>query len=167
MQYCPRCGANVEGLTQRCDCCGMTLNPQISLFKWHTFMMQASGDLFYYANKVFRKLEAIDKTKYNGCVQNVELNLYCYPDEIICSEKLKNNVYFIRSSRKIRVNIVIDFNTYILGDSIAKELRVIDAVQAGVQIAVDRAKRANINIDSLLTDVEKLLSNSERRFFTT
>lgn len=157
MQYCPKCGANVEGLTHHCDCCGAILSPTVSLFTWHAFMMQGSGDLYRYANKVFCKLEKLDAFKYDEHVKSIEVNLYCYPDEIIKAEKIKCNVYYSKLNRKMRINLVVDYSSYVYGDSKLKEQEVINAVLNGIRTAVKKAACSSIYIEDLLDDVEKLI----------
>ncbi len=94
MKNCPSCGANVEGLTHHCDCCGALLNAPTSFFVWHTFVTEASGDLYLLMKELFQQFDGIDFSQYRDILQVVEVNVFCYPASMIDEQGIKNRLYF-------------------------------------------------------------------------
>ena len=94
MKNCPGCGANVEGLTHHCDCCGALLSTTTSFFIWHTFVTEASGDLYVFMKEIFQKFDGIDYSQHSDILQMIEINVFCYPKSIIIEQGIKNRLYF-------------------------------------------------------------------------
>ena len=73
MKFCPNCGANVEGLIHHCDCCGALLSTTSSFFVWHTFVTEASGDLYVFVKEIFQQFNGMDCSAYSDLLQTIEV----------------------------------------------------------------------------------------------
>lgn len=158
MQCCPKCHANVEGLTHHCDCCGALLNPHSSFFTWHTFMVEASGDLYFFTNKVFNRLDQIDTSQYWDVLQAIEVNLFCYPEQIVLDEGIKSGAHFSVKKKKMTLKVVMDYKAYICMNGSQKEHMVIEALQSGFQYLEKKAERSRLNAAGLIAEINKHLS---------
>lgn len=113
MNICPNCGANIEGLTHHCDCCGTPLATETSFFTWHTFVTEASGDLYVFMRDLFQKLDEIDFSYCTNILQNLEINVFCYPESIIMEQKIRNRLYLSTTRKKARLTLVLNYDKYI------------------------------------------------------
>lgn len=93
MRYCPECGANVEGLVFRCDCCGANLSVTNPFFIQHTIVMNESGDLCNYVNKIFEILNASDLKEAYSPLSCAVFDIYCLPDNIMREHKTHSKHY--------------------------------------------------------------------------
>lgn len=113
MDFCPNCGANIEGLTHHCDCCGMPLISKTTFFTWHTFMTEASGDLYVFVRETFQKLDEVDFSFCANIMQNIEINIFCYPETMITEQRIRNRLYLSPTRRKAKLTIVLHYDDYI------------------------------------------------------
>ena len=76
---CPKCGANVEGLIEWCDCCGAKLHPKNTLFSRMVYCTGAFFDIDIYLNQIFDKLNNICPDSYADVLQRIEFDFWCFP----------------------------------------------------------------------------------------
>lgn len=113
MKYCPKCGANVEGLIFRCDCCGATLSAIKPFFIQHTRVMVESGDLSNYINRIVEALNASDLKEAYTPLSCVVFEMYCFPESIIMEYKAHNKHYVSIKRKKAILTRLICFEDFI------------------------------------------------------
>lgn len=121
-------------------------------------MVEASGDLYFFTNKVFQHLDQINTSEYLDVLHAIEFNLFCYPEQIVLDERIKTGANFSRKKKKITLKIVMDYEEYICGDSKEKEHMVIEALQLGFRYIEKSANRSKLNIDRLIAEANNHLS---------
>ena len=153
MKNCPTCGANIDGLTHHCDCCGALLYTMNSFFIWHTFVTQASGDLYVYMREIFHKFDGIDYSKYQDILQTVEVNVFCYPDTIIEEQGIKNRHYFSAARKKVSLKVVLDYNAYVNCDRNLKKELLSTALKTSFMNIRKRCIKHSKNLDQLFNGI--------------
>lgn len=154
MEFCSHCGANIEGLIDHCDCCGAPIVLRDELVNWNTFMTQASGDLAFWANHLFREAVSAVKPPHLKDIQRIKFELFCYPEEIISSEKIKTSVYFSSIKKLVRVRIVMDFDAYTSKTSLERKRMVVDSIIQGIHIIQNRIPKSEVLVQQFLCDLE-------------
>lgn len=153
MRLCPSCGANVEGLTHHCDCCGALLSTTTSFFVWHTFVTEASGDLYSFMKDIFQKFEGIDASQYSNFLQKIEVNVYCYPDSILIEQGIKNRLYFSTARKKASLTVVLNYDDYVYGDRNAKKELLSLELKAGFTRIRNKIIKIDNTIDQFLDGI--------------
>ncbi len=155
MNVCKNCGANVEGLTHHCDCCGALLCTTTSFWVWHTFATEASGDVYTFMREIFCQFDRIDFSKYDNILQTIEVNVFCYPESMIIEQGIKNRLYFSTVRKKASLTVVLNFDKYIGGSRSEKKELVRVALKAGFMRIRKKASAVGSEIDELLDLVEQ------------
>ena len=153
MKNCPSCGANVEGLTHHCDCCGALLSTTTSFFVWHTFVTEASGDLYVFMKEIFQKIEGIDYSQYSDILQMIEVNAFCYPESIISEQGIKNRLYFSTARKKVSLTVVLNYDEYICSNKSEKKEILSLELKAGFMRIRKRINQHNNAIDLFLDSI--------------
>lgn len=157
MELCPSCGANVEGLTHYCDCCGAMLNAIDPFFVWHTFVTIESGDLYVFMNELFKQFDNWDYSQYRKVLQTVEINVFCYPKAMITEHGIKNRCYLSTAKKKAGLTIVLNFDEYIKGSVVQKRRLLSSAIKTGVICIGEKASKRNLGIDQFIEKIIKSL----------
>ena len=121
-------------------------------------MVEASGDLYFFTNKVFNRLGQIDTSQYWDVLQAIEVNLFCYPEQIVLDEGIKSGAYFSVKKKKMTLKVVMDYKAYICKHGSEKEHMVIEVLQSGFQYLEKKAKRSGLNVAGLIAEINKHLS---------
>ncbi len=153
MKNCPSCGADVEGLTHHCDCCGALLNAATPFFVWHTFVTEASGDLYLLMKELFQRFDGIDFSQYSNILQVIEVNVFCYPTSIIAEQGIKNRLYFSTNRRKAVLTVVLNFDEYISGGRGEKKELFSLELKAGFTRIREKASKLSLGFCKLLDEV--------------
>ena len=157
MKNCPGCGANVEGLTHHCDCCGALLSTTTSFFIWHTFVTEASGDLYVFMKEIFQKFDGIDYSQHSDILQMIEINVFCYPKSIIIEQGIKNRLYFSTARKKLRLTVVLNYDAYICRSKDEKKEMLRSELKAGFMRIRNRIVQHNKAIDHFFEDITQSL----------
>lgn len=161
MELCSKCGANIEGLVNHCDCCGAPIVMHDDFISWHTFVMQASGDLSFFANKLFLRVVPPNIPLHLEKVRKIEFELYCYPQDIICSERLSTGVYYSKVKGKVRVRVIVDYDVYVSKTTQMRKIMVADAIMQGICLIKKRLAKSDRPILEYLSDIEGLIQQTD------
>lgn len=157
MNICPNCGANIEGLTHHCDCCGTPLATETSFFTWHTFVTEASGDLYVFMRDLFQKLDEIDFSYCTNILQNLEINVFCYPESIIMEQKIRNRLYLLTTRKKARLTLVLNYDKYINSSrSEKKELLALE-LKLGLKRVEEKVPELEPEIDKCINAINEFV----------
>lgn len=148
---CPKCGANVEGLVQWCDCCGAELNPKQALFSRMTYCTGAFFDIDIYLNQIFDKLHNIPPEPYSDVLHKIEFDFWCYPI------KKKTGVSYYASRKQAIVTIEVDRAEYLYGSTEEKLALLTCEVKEKMDILHQRLLKKKIYIDDLFQKIDQAL----------
>lgn len=149
--FCPQCGANVEGLTQWCDCCGAALHPKKTLFSRMVYCTGAFFDIGQYLNGIFDRLDTIPPEPYADVLQRIEFDFWCYP-----IEKKPGVVYYASQKRAI-VTIAVDAGGYIHGTKEEKLALLTGEIKEKMELLRCRLAKKEIHIDDLFDQIHEVL----------
>ena len=148
---CPKCGANVEGLIQWCDCCGAELNPKKTLFSRMTYCTGAFFDIDIYLNQIFDKLDQIPPEPYADVLQRIEFDFWCF------SNQKKTGVAYYASRKQAIVTIEVDADGFIYGTKEEKLALLTGEVKAKMDLLRQRLLKKKIYIDDLFQKIDEAL----------
>lgn len=148
---CPNCGANVEGLTTWCDCCGAELHPKKTLFSWMVYSTGAFFDIGQYINIIFDKLDDIPPEPYADVIQRIEFDFWCYPIE------KKTGVSYYASRKQAIVTIELDADEYIHDTKEEKLALLTGEIKEKMDTLRKRLAKKNIHIDDLFLRIDEAL----------
>lgn len=163
MKLCPKCGANVEGLIKRCDCCGASLSTTVKFFQWgsHEFA-HGFGDN---VNKIMFELAATVTPQYPEFLDQISITFYCCPKFTASNFNIKNRVTYSASRKKAILTILIDYHEYVYDDvaeetynSQSKRKAIIaKAIHQSFLLLRLRLKKYGYCIDDLTIPINSLL----------
>ena len=148
---CPKCGANVEGLIEWCDCCGAELHPKKTLFSRMTNCTGAFFDIDIYLNQIFDKLDNIPPEPYADVLHRIEFDFWCFPI------KKKTDVTYYASRKQAIVTIEVDADEYIYGTKKEKLALLTYEVKDKMDILHQRLLKKKIHIDDLFSQIDEAL----------
>lgn len=125
MKKCKYCGANVEGLINRCDCCGAPLIQDKVV--WQSKVTAYTGDLPQYLKKVFEQLDEEKIKKLFPCQDILIFEFFCWPDDMLEERKVKNKIFSRRREKQAVVTTIIPFDSFVGQTNSSKE-RLIKSV---------------------------------------
>lgn len=76
-------------------------------------MTEASGDLYVFVREIFRKMDEVDFSFCANIMQNIEINIFCYPETMITEQRIRNRLYLSPTRRKAKLTIVLHYDDYI------------------------------------------------------
>lgn len=148
---CPKCGANVKGLIEWCDCCGAELNPKKTLFSRMTYCTGAFFDIDTYLKSIFDKLDNIAPEPYAGVLQRIEFDFWCFPI------KKKTGVSYYTSRKQAIVTIEVDADEYIYSTKEDKLALLTREVKEKMDLLRQRLMKKKIYIDDLFLQIDEAL----------
>lgn len=153
MEYpmCPACGANVEGLVERCDCCGAALHPKKTLFSRMIYCTGAFFDIGQYAGEIFVRLDQIPPEPYAAFLERIEFDFWCFPID------KKPGVTYYASRKQAIVTIEVDADAYIYGTKEEKRALLLGEVKEKLKLLQTRLEKRGIHPDDLFQRVEDVL----------
>lgn len=146
-----QCGANVEGLIERCDCCGAALHPKKTLFSRMTYCTGAFFDIDLYLNQIFGQLDKIPPEPYADFLQRIEFDFWCYPI------KKKTGVSYYASRKQAIVTIEVDAYEYIYGTKDEKLALLTGEVKEKMDMLRQRLAKKKIHMDDLFLRIDEAL----------
>lgn len=123
MKKCPECGANVEGLLYRCDCCGANLSDRAPFLIQHVRSAE-SGDFSDYVNRIVDSLEQSVRREEFAPLSCVVLELYCFPQSMILKFNMHKKHYVSLQREKAILTDVVCADDFALMTREQKEATV-------------------------------------------
>lgn len=148
---CPKCGANVEGLIEWCDCCGAALNPKKTLFSRMVYCTGAFFDIDIYLDQIFDRLDNISPEPYGDVLQRIEFDFWCFPI------KKRTGVTYYASRKQAIVTVEVDSNEYIYGTKEEKLALLTREVKEKMDMLRQRLRMKNIRMDDLFLQIDEAL----------
>ena len=148
---CPKCGANVEGLVEWCDCCGAALHPKKTLFSWMTYSTGAFFDIGLYLGEIFDKLDQIPPEPYADYLERIEFDFWCFPID------KKPGVAYYASRKQAIVTIAVDADAYLWGTKEEKRGLLLREIKQKLKLLQGRLEKKDIHIDDLFRRVDEIL----------
>lgn len=148
---CPKCGANVEGLIEWCDCCGAELHPKKTLFSRMIYSTGAFFDIGQYTAQIFDKLDNIPPEPYADVLQRIEFDFWCFPI------KKKTGVSYYASRKQAIVTIEVVPDEYIYGTKEEKLALLTREVKEKMNMLHHRLLKKKIHIDDLFSRIDEAL----------
>ena len=148
---CPNCGANVEGLTTWCDCCGAQLHPKNTLFSRMVYRTGVVFDIEQYLNPIFDKLDNIPPEPCADIIRHIEFDFWCYPIE------KKPGVSYYASRKQAIVTIEVDAYEYIYGTKEEKLALLTGEVKEKMAVLCQRLAKKKIHMDDLFLQIDEVL----------
>ena len=142
MKECPFCGANVEGLVNRCDCCGANFITNTDLFVENLFMTGVSGDLPNYVRPVLKQLNAGTFREYFESYKTIVFVIYAYPQSMVTELALHDKKYISTKRKKAIFTHVILCEEWAQMTSSQKK-SVIQTLILDSLLALERRKKYN------------------------
>lgn len=159
MNFCPKCGADVEGLIYRCDLCGALLNPRVTLFRSVDYTLPACLGFSSLSESMLEALEPDDPANYSSFLEKIEFDLYCWPESLIRSEKVRNRVWYSAKQKFARVSAVVDINDYVYGDKNEKASLIAEALLHGILSLHARLQKDKYGIDEIVAKANEILAS--------
>ena len=150
-KLCPKCGANIEGLIEWCDCCGAQLNPKRTLFSHMIYCTGAFFDIGQYTNAIFDKLDNIAPEPYEDVLQRIEFDFWCFPI------KKKTGVSYYASRKRAIVTIEIDADECLYGTKEDNLALLTHEVKEKMEMLHQRLAKKKIHIDDLFSQIDEAL----------
>ena len=159
MKWCPECGADVEGLLYRCDCCGASLEEEKKHF--FTCGVYELPQCFGFSSLTYEMIDALqpkDPEKYGAFLEEVGIRMVCYPEAILADGNIKNRLQYSQKKKHARITITVDFNDYVIADRKEKARLVAAALLRGIYSLQVRLHQRKLSIDDLVVQAEMLLN---------
>lgn len=106
VKECPNCGANIEGLLYRCDCCGAMLSNSDPVFVQYAHTMAETGDVASYMKDILDKINSARIDKFFP-LDIIAFEIYCYPKDMVMKFNIRNKNYVsLRKKKAILTRII-------------------------------------------------------------
>ena len=149
MKYCPKCNANIEGLTRHCDCCGAPIKVGQDFVIWHLYVTAAAGDLPQYVKKICNELNTV-ASAFNEVTPRLVFEIFCYPDDMIRSLKIKEGIRHSRTKKCVTVKLIVDYERYVGSERSEKELMIAEAIHKSILCVHHRTGETYAGLNELL-----------------
>lgn len=159
MKCCPKCGADVEGLLHRCDCCGASLE----LLKRRFFncgiyeLPQCLG----FSSLIYEMVDALqpkNPEKYEVFLESVGISMVCYPEWMLMDGNIKNRLNYSQKKKYAGITITVNYNDFVSADNEEKANLVATALLQGIHLLQARLHKSKLSIDDIVAQAETLLS---------
>lgn len=159
MKCCPECGADVEGLLYRCDCCGASLEEKKKRF--FTCGIYELPQCLGFSSLTYEMLDAIqpkNPEKYETFLNEVGIRMICYPESILADGNIKNQVQYFPKNKCARLTITVNFSEFIYADKKEKANLIATALLQGIHFLQTRLQKRKLSIDDLVGQCETRLN---------
>ena len=159
MKWCPECGADVEGLLYRCDCCGASLEEQKKRF--FTCGVYELPQCFGFSSLTYEMIDILQPEhpeNYESFLEEVGIRMICYPESILVDGNIKNLVKYSEKKKYARLTITVNFNEFVYADREEKANLVATALLQGIHMLQARLYKSKLSIDDIVAQAETLLS---------
>jgi len=159
MKWCPKCGADVEGLLYRCDCCGASLKEKKKRF--FTCAVYELPQCFGFSSLTYEMIAALQPEspeKYGDFLEEVGIRMICYPESILSNGNIKNLLRYSQKKKHAGLTITVNFNDFVYADREEKASLVATALLNGIHLLQARLYKSKLSIDDIVVQAETLLS---------
>ena len=159
MKWCPECGADVEGLLYRCDCCGASLKEKKKRF--FTCAVYELPQCFGFSSLTYEMIAALQPEspeKYGDFLEEVGIRMICYPESLLVDGNIKNRLQYSQKKKYAGLTITVNFNDFVYADNAEKANLVATALLHGIHLLQTRLHKSKISIDDMVARSEKLLN---------
>ena len=159
MKWCPECGADVEGLLYRCDCCGASLEEQKKRF--FTCGVYELPQCFGFSSLTYEMIDILQPKhpeNYESFLEEVGIRMICYPESILVDGNIKNLLKYSEKKKYARLTITVNFNEFVYADREEKANLVATALLQGIHMLRARLFKSKLSIDDIVAQAETLLS---------
>jgi len=158
MKICPKCGANVDGLIDRCDCCGSSLEATKNFFVCALFELPQCLMFSTIARKMILEIQPSNSLYYSTFLEQVGFSLICYPKSMLLAENIKQRIVFYKKEKYASLTLLIDFNEYVSSYNFYKEHLVANAIIQGLQMLEKRLNKSDYSICEIVQHAEQVLN---------
>ena len=122
-KLCPKCGANVEGFIERCDCCGASLQADLKSFLF--FSTESKGSAATQIMRILNPVETYFTQNYRGIkfsenLDDIAIIPVCIPEDMIQDGCLKERRNVSLKRRYADIRLHISYDAFIKGDQSAR-----------------------------------------------
>lgn len=159
MKWCPECGADVEGLLYRCDCCGASLEEKKKRF--FTCGVYELPQCLGFSSLTYEMIDALqpeNSEKYETFLEEVGIRMICYPESILADGNIKNRLQYSQKKKYAGLTITVSFNEFVYANREEKANLVATALLQGVHLLQTRLCKSQLSIDDIVAQAETLLS---------
>jgi len=159
MKWCPKCGADVEGLLYCCDCCGASLEEKRKRF--FTCGVYELPQCFGFSSLTYEMIDILQPKqpeKYESFLSEVGIRMICYPESILVDGNIKNRLRYSQKKKYAGLTIVVNFNEFVYANREEKANLVATALLQGVHLLQTRLSKSQLSIDDIVVQAEALLS---------
>ena len=158
MKYCPRCQANVEGLVERCDCCGALLEQKKRFFTCGIYELPQCLGFSTLTYEMVDALQPRNPEKYATFLNQVGISMVCYPEWMLMDGNIRNRLYYSAQKKYVGLTIVVNYDEFVCADKEEKASLVAIALLQGVHSLQIRLRKNRLSIDDIVAQAEELLS---------
>lgn len=158
MKWCPECGADVEGLLYRCDCCGASLEEEKKRF--FTCGVYELPQCFGFSSLTYEMINALqpeNPKKYEAFLEEVGIRMICYPESILADGKIKNRLQYSQKKKYAGLTITVNFNEFVYADREEKANMVATALLQGIYLLQTRLRKSKLSIDDIVAQADAVL----------
>ena len=159
MIFCPKCGADVEGLLYRCDCCGASLEEKKKRF--FTCGVYELPQCFGFSSLTYEMIDALqpeNSEKYEAFLEEVGIRMICYPDTMLANGNIKNRLQYSQKKKHAALTITVNFKEYVYADRDEKASLVATALLQGVHLLQKRLLKSKLSIEEIIEQAEVTLN---------
>ncbi len=160
MKECLECGANVEGLLYRCDCCGALLCPEARRPRLFYSLVRQTPACLNFAKIFSDQLDLIEPEKldrYACFLERVEFDVFCF--QSVSGKPHENRVAYYSGRKVAIIRIVYDNGEITYADAEEKAALAAREILKSLYILNQRVKKAHHNLDDLVASAEIILSS--------
>ncbi len=159
MKYCPKCGADVEGLLHRCDCCGASLEQQQRRF--FNCGIYELPQCLGFSSLIYEMVDALqpkNPEKYEDFLESVGISMVCYPEWMLMDGNIKNRLNYSQKKKYAGITITVNYNDFVSADNKEKANLVATALLQGIHLLQARLHKSQLRIDDIVAQAEVLLN---------
>jgi hypothetical protein len=164
MKLCPHCGANVEGFIHHCVCCGGLLNPPKKFVRAACFQICPHwGD---FIKLMLEEINAIDVSKYEKFLKNIDVACYCYPNAMYDMYNVKPRLRYYKFDKRTSGTIAVDYVEFVYTDETKTEYSdkkhrmrmVAEALKEHFHLVEARMNKSHYDISEFIAEADKILN---------
>ncbi len=159
MKYCPKCGADVEGLLHRCDCCGASLEQQKRRF--FNCGIYELPQCLGFSSLIYEMVDALqpkNPEKYEDFLESVGISMVCYPEWMLMDGNIRNRLNYSQKKKYAGITITVNYNDFVSADNKEKANLVATALLQGIHLLQARLHKSKLSIDDIVAQAEMLLN---------
>ena len=157
MKYCPNCHANVEGLIYHCDCCGALFEQKKHFFICGIYELPQCLGFASLTREMIDALQPENPKKYEEFIQEVVIQMICYPESILADGNIKNRLYYSSKKKQAKITIIVDYKDFISADTQKKSSLIANSLLKNLHLLQKRLQKNKLCIDDIISKANILL----------